>query len=184
MQNTIFQSTRPVRGATVLDQRCVGCVAISIHAPRAGRDRSSLIFPQMMKNFNPRAPCGARLLPPYLSNQHRNFNPRAPCGARLAPVECITLSAGNAYFMLYIPLAQRNAIAHAITSNSTNYTEIYVALRNPPIPLSLHPIHDPQRDRRHRRHADNHEKHCPTGHRDAPPSRQKLGLACSVDLVL
>ena len=33
-------------------------------------------------NFNPHAPCGARLLPPVQSNWPKNFNPRAPCGAR------------------------------------------------------------------------------------------------------
>ena len=56
-----FQSTRPVRGAT----RCVRfgplAVSISIHAPRAGRDWAMTLknAPQS-KNFNPRAPCGAR----------------------------------------------------------------------------------------------------------------------------
>ena len=35
-------------------------------------------------HFNPRAPCGARLLPFFLAISSYNFNPRAPCGARLS----------------------------------------------------------------------------------------------------
>ena len=33
-----FQSTRPVRGATINDIILIGLGKISIHAPRAGRD--------------------------------------------------------------------------------------------------------------------------------------------------
>ena len=37
--------------------------------------------------FNPRAPCGARLVGRAVCDeQERNFNPRAPCGARLLVV--------------------------------------------------------------------------------------------------
>ena len=35
-------------------------VSISIHAPHAGRDKESHCFLTSSKNFNPRAPCGAR----------------------------------------------------------------------------------------------------------------------------
>ena len=55
-----FQSTRPVRGATA-DQGSVADVG---------------------KDFNPRAPCGARPRPPECLPESANFNPRAPCGAR------------------------------------------------------------------------------------------------------
>ena len=37
-----FQSTRPVRGATVCRKLCVNVRLISIHAPRAGRDQPLL----------------------------------------------------------------------------------------------------------------------------------------------
>ena len=77
------------------------------HAPRAGRDCTmSLGTSTATRNFNPRAPCGARLkkklfspvtvefqstrpmrgattCPCSLSLRDRHFNPRAPCGARL-----------------------------------------------------------------------------------------------------
>ena len=36
-------------------------VAISIHMPLAGHDRESTSFVHLMDNFNPHAPCGARL---------------------------------------------------------------------------------------------------------------------------
>ena len=77
-----FQSTRPVRGATIADrikpENCDisihapragrdpdGCPParwqrISIHAPRAGRDTSNVFSIAVPVDFNPRAPCGAR----------------------------------------------------------------------------------------------------------------------------
>ena len=57
----IFQSTRPVRGATI-DRRAAGkaAVGISIHAPRAGRDNLMIGVYHILSYFNPRAPCGAR----------------------------------------------------------------------------------------------------------------------------
>ena len=78
---------------------------ISIHAPLAGRDFRVREHPLSTTDFNPRAPCGARLefsslLPLYLLFQstrplrgatmqgrsdpcsRADFNPRAPCGAR------------------------------------------------------------------------------------------------------
>ena len=38
-----FQSTRPVWGATLMLARCRFCLAISIHAPRVGRDERKVI---------------------------------------------------------------------------------------------------------------------------------------------
>ena len=58
---SVFQSTRPIRGAT------------------RSRTRSSTAS----RNFNPRAPYGARLcLLPWVSSFTCYFNPRAPYGAR------------------------------------------------------------------------------------------------------
>ena len=80
---------------------------ISIHAPRAGRDLLRGFVFCLCCHFNPRAPCGARLLPtrrpatpesfqstrPVRGATTRpsagrlnpwDFNPRAPCGARPA----------------------------------------------------------------------------------------------------
>ena len=56
----LFQSTRPVRGATRLISARTGGERISIHAPRAGRDLFRLRQFRRFRYFNPRAPCGAR----------------------------------------------------------------------------------------------------------------------------
>ena len=56
----VFQSTRPMRGAT---QHCGALHVrrnISIHAPHAGRDGFFGLKAQGGLYFNPRAPCGAR----------------------------------------------------------------------------------------------------------------------------
>ena len=123
-----FQPTRPLRGATrravgldvvvpisthaplagrdALDGRVALHEGISTHAPLAGRDRTESGSPAAERNFNPRAPCGARLfnrgvdlvflkisthaplagrdpVTDGAGEPTKNFNPRAPCGARL-----------------------------------------------------------------------------------------------------
>ena len=103
-----FQSTRPLRGATPLPVSGKRSQQISIHAPLAGRDCAAMRRTTRRRDFNPRAPCGARRnwtldeLIEYLFQSTRplrgatapllrssgygtNFNPRAPCGARLLP---------------------------------------------------------------------------------------------------
>ena len=55
---------------------------ISIHAPRAGRDCSDVARCSCQRDFNPRAPCGARPQGEQGIQGPEDFNPRAPCGAR------------------------------------------------------------------------------------------------------
>ena len=75
----IFQSTRPVRGATgVLGLAHPRGAGISIHAPRAGRDRRSSMISRRRTNFNPRAPCGARLEHPESQRQFQPFQSTRP----------------------------------------------------------------------------------------------------------
>ena len=80
----MFQSTRPVRGATIVSGRHTTIcyrfnprapygarqagrldetqgVIVSIHAPRTGRDVSFKLVITRRIGFNPRAPYGARL---------------------------------------------------------------------------------------------------------------------------
>ena len=101
-----FQSTHPVWGATQAHHPVPCTHPISIHAPRVGCDvnlpsngsndplfqsthpvwgATTLLgkFGHLLDNFNPRTPCGVRLL----RNINRvtvsdNFNPRTPCGVR------------------------------------------------------------------------------------------------------
>ena len=77
-----FQSTRPMRGATVADQLDSPNGAVSIHAPHAGRDFLLPSYRRRRTGFNPRAPCGARRPFAFSPTPVTSFNPRAPCGAR------------------------------------------------------------------------------------------------------
>ena len=106
----IFQSTRPIRGATAwfcylvagaqnFNPRapygarpfaCFGglpCSVISIHAPHTGRDALRFFLQHSRHYFNPRAPYGARLSSRTLTVAALPyFNPRAPYGARHSAV--------------------------------------------------------------------------------------------------
>ena len=56
---------------------------ISIHAPLAGRDRTAASARHRMQPFQSTRPLrGATCQPPASSRRPRDFNPRAPCGAR------------------------------------------------------------------------------------------------------
>ena len=103
-----FQPTRPLRGATTsFVMSTTISRAISTHAPLAGRDgvvahiaespaisthaplagRDGKLCPAYWagRDFNPRAPCGARHRGEHAAARvNVNFNPRAPCGARRA----------------------------------------------------------------------------------------------------
>ena len=71
LQRLLFQSTRPIRGATLE------------------------VLPYLVHdwNFNPRAPYGARLLTSCTSSRHScDFNPRAPYGARQEPGNVVATS--------------------------------------------------------------------------------------------
>ena len=60
MYASLFQSTLPVRGATIVLFDLLSCYLISIHAPRAGSDRLCSGWSDNSHNFNPRSPCGER----------------------------------------------------------------------------------------------------------------------------
>ena len=101
----LFQSTRPVWGATQHRRPAMTYRGVSIHAPRVGRDARTAPTWSKGSSFNPRAPCGARLShgcrkvcrilvsihaprvgrdPAFSAGLYGRicFNPRAPCGAR------------------------------------------------------------------------------------------------------
>ena len=54
---------------------------ISIHPPRAGRDRRNHVSRHDSRYFNPPAPCGAGRRYLDIVTAFDNFNPPAPCGA-------------------------------------------------------------------------------------------------------
>ena len=77
-----FQSTRPVRGATRSSPFSMGTVRVSIHAPRAGRDRA-VRDKRLRKLFQSTRPVrGATSSVVWVFFPYLRFNPRAPCGAR------------------------------------------------------------------------------------------------------
>ena len=87
-----FQSTRPMRGATVRDAEGSRRVVISIHAPHAGRDRREHRWHDRRGHISIHAPHAGRDLTPKGGNRRaRNFNPRAPCGARLQPISAVRI---------------------------------------------------------------------------------------------
>ena len=101
----IFQPTRPLRGATQVTRPKPNPERFQPTRPLRGATSSRSTSARSRRNFNPRAPCGAR--PPdgtispvaddisthaplagrdeivvLLHGHITNFNPRAPCGAR------------------------------------------------------------------------------------------------------
>ena len=102
----IFQSTRPIRGATRPILHLLRSIPISIHAPHTGRDLPAAwespaasrfqstrpirgatdgqtVHSRCRADFNPRAPYGARRCSGFRGFCGAGyFNPRAPYGAR------------------------------------------------------------------------------------------------------
>ena len=80
-----FQPTRPLRGATVRRLfRAVVRLIISTHAPLAGRDNVATACVISPKKFQPTRPLrGATVTKSTMATNPLHFNPRAPCGARL-----------------------------------------------------------------------------------------------------
>ena len=76
--HAVFQSTRPVRGATFQGTQGRANVIVSIHAPRAGRDRDHADLQRSAARFNPRAPCGARRLMLRMVRRGQRFQSTRP----------------------------------------------------------------------------------------------------------
>ena len=101
-----FQSTHSLRSATQIIQRGGNVPCVSIHAllaecdpyhtatpPHKSRFQSTHslrsatsekpLAPVAMNCFNPRTPCGVRLIQKQKTFDKVSFNPRTPCGVRL-----------------------------------------------------------------------------------------------------
>ena len=78
-----FQPTRPLRGATAVVLVHPRLIVISTHAPLAGRDGLSDGICRDDGEISTHAPLAGRDgIPPPRPHPGRDFNPRAPCGAR------------------------------------------------------------------------------------------------------
>ena len=73
-----FQSTLPVWGATHILVGFALVLGISIHAPRVGSDRYSLLPVRGFQNFNPRSPCGERPFTLRCSRVSQSFQSTLP----------------------------------------------------------------------------------------------------------
>ena len=128
-----FQPTRPLRGATEsVPALATSDFLISTHAPLAGRDRGKGCTLLDSENFNPRAPCGARLqLKPQLFD-FLDFNPRAPCGARRFSNDGFTI---KICISTHAPLAGRDSKRVQITMHIFAITDKFQMLlhRMPPV---------------------------------------------------
>ena len=78
----LFQSTLPLRRATMANQPVPQTADISIHAPLAESDMQTWTNRKHIRNFNPRSPCGERPRSPPPSRCSNYFIPRSPCGER------------------------------------------------------------------------------------------------------
>ena len=154
---TEFQSTLPLRGATrrkhfrrwyhhriSIHAPLAGSdqsagnheirETISIHAPLAGSDKRINEKDESLPHFNPRSPCGERLLKQVSNSltesefqstlplrgatrrkslpprEHRYFNPRSPCGERRAAT---ISSTSDLYFNPRSPCGERRASSRA-----------------------------------------------------------------------
>ncbi len=77
-----FQPTRPLRGATCHNDKLRRPCLISTHAPLAGRDSQALGLSVILYDFNPRAPCGARLPTPRDDAPQKEISTHAPLAGR------------------------------------------------------------------------------------------------------
>ena len=98
----VFQSTHPLRGATI-------CKVLIVMLYRYFNPRTPcgvrLIIRQCcggLMHFNPRTPCGVRLVSCASSINSSDFNPRTPCGVRHWPVLLQHMAAG---ISIHAPLA-------------------------------------------------------------------------------
>ena len=106
MTNFRFQPTRPLRGATSLDDLFANFDVISTHAPLAGRDRKSHSTSYVPPVFQPTRPLrGATDWSYLVICLYSDFNPRAPCGARPPSVTGVH----NYFISTHAPLAGRDS---------------------------------------------------------------------------
>ena len=138
----MFQSTRPMRGATSQQLLILFVADVSIHAPHAGRDPLRLHLQSPVPRFNPRAPCGARHNHAESLYARYGFNPRAPCGARLSvPM----LFSSPACFNPRAPCGARRAVldmrrtVEAVSIHAPHAGRDYLSWKRFPVRSSFNP---------------------------------------------
>ena len=113
-----FQSTRPLRGATLFMRGINGSLCISIHAPLAGRDRSDPRKMRPVRDFNPRAPCGARRFRLLTCADSGSISIHAPLAGRDGPSK---MDREGGAISIHAPLAGRDRWRRGPGTGSVNF---------------------------------------------------------------
>ena len=93
MQNTLFQSTLLMRGATDLTLEYIPDNPISIHAPHARSDAVKADIFSALRDFNPRSSCEERQDKGVGEIQTPgDFNPRSSCEERLSDSQALQVA--------------------------------------------------------------------------------------------
>ena len=79
---SIFQSTLPVGGATIIPMEVILSESFQSTLPVGGATVSSRVLALAKIDFNPRSPWGERLIISCTVKGRYNFNPRSPWGER------------------------------------------------------------------------------------------------------
>ena len=83
-----FQSTLPLRGATVDVSNMAQWTVFQSTLPLRGATSPANIVELCGSDFNPHSPCGERpCRPKSFSSERKDFNPHSPCGERHDPLE-------------------------------------------------------------------------------------------------
>ena len=155
-----FQPTLPLRGATLdflFGQNL--SFLVSTHAPLAGSDMSSPYWvvgrhtfqptlplrgattccaasASWTHSFNPRSPCGERLLSAtWPSKGSTSFNPRSPCGERLLHLVNVALRAYHMHDVFH-----PNASSDELRPSETNQKAVRTSQGIPDSPQFAPPI--------------------------------------------
>ena len=117
-RHVLFQSTLPLRGATVTWRNARFIVVISIHAPLAGSDPSKNSARYCSQYFNPRSPCGERPAPVSRIGERLAFQSTLPLRGATAnvPYRIIPIP-----ISIHAPLAGSDASACFIRANPSYF---------------------------------------------------------------
>ena len=127
-EDTIFQSTHPLRGATSFRRQYGIPSNISIHAPLAGCDMRVQVKGNFNVHFNPRTPCGVRLMRADAKANRRAFQSTHPLRGATWSVDKL----GDAVkISIHAPLAGCDALAGGAKNGRIDF--------NPRTPCGVRP---------------------------------------------
>ena len=131
-----FQPTLPLRGATGVGQKLVGGEHVSTHAPLAGSDLGEDGMALAEGVFQPTLPLrGATSDGPRTGPCTARFNPRSPCGERLLHLVNVALRAYHMHDVFH-----PNASSDELRPSETNQKAVRTSQGIPDSPQFAPPI--------------------------------------------